>query len=120
MTKQEMFDKAYIGLRNQGFERCMSSSDPLLGPYCSYSRADRPDMHCAWGHIDPSIGEDEGRGVETLWCEHIGVAGDLSMEDGTLMFAKELQKVHDKSEEPKFMEIRLRNLAAKHQLTVPE
>lgn len=117
MTKQEMFDKAFIGLHSQGFRQAIN------GLTCSYLCPD--GRRCAWGWVDPegTVGAD-GRarpgGIWSLLNGGYGIAAKLDAgPGGTLEFAEELQGVHDRSSSPEDMQRSLVKFAEKHQLTVP-
>lgn len=126
LTIQEMFDRAWNGLKAQGFQRAY-----LLGAGCSYF--DDSGRRCAWGHVDP-----EGTrfamnaSVNTLKLRGIGLAVQLegldpkgdgcfdALAGSPLAFASDLQNAHDQAEEPMLMERNLRGLAERYRLTVPE
>lgn len=111
MNRQEMFTKAVVGLRSQGWLRSMSAN----GNYCVYQSND--GRRCAWGHVDPCL-TFEQTGVMGLCDDRIGVAADMSVED--LTFAEKMQEAHDSSLSPSIMEMRFKNLAVKFALTFPE
>ena len=110
MTNQEMFDKAWNGLKSQGFERCMSRIKR-----CVYS--DSNGKHCAWGWIDKSL-TDEIYCVEDLFQLGVGVAATLSASQ--LDFVVRLQICHDNAFNAEEMQENLRNLAKEFYLIVPE
>lgn len=115
LTRQEMFDRAFIGLRSQGFQRCVDDTAT-----CVYHG--RNGTHCAWGWVDPdgTPHGNSGGGVLTLRVAHRGLAARLSEDD--LEFAVDLQSVHDSgwARSTVQMEPRLRDFASKYNLTVPE
>lgn len=110
LTKQEMFNRAYIGLASQGFKQCIDA----LGS-CLYD--DGLGHHCAWGWVDTSLGPLQRGGVDGLCSARIGVAQSLRGSD--IDFARELQHCHDCSRYPASMKSRLLVLANKWWLTVP-
>ena len=110
MTNQEMFDKAWNGLKSQRFKRCIGD-----GGQCVYN--DGNGRHCAWGWVDESLG-DENCYVEDLARNGIGIAGTLSASQ--LDFVVRLQICHDNAYDEFDMQNRLRNLAKEFYLIVPE
>lgn len=113
MTIQEMFNKAYLGLASQGFQRCISEDGR-----CVYSSNDAT-MHCAWGWVDPSLGPEVTGSVKSLRDNSMmGVAATLSESD--LIFALELQNAHDSAADSKYMRTRLGVVARNYNLTIPE
>jgi hypothetical protein len=110
MTKQEMFDRAWKGLKSQGFKRCMK---PESGRACVY--ADGKGNHCAWGWVDPE-GTVDKNGVPfnggiaeirhrsgTLAAEMFGDE-DMNNPSALYAFAEQLQRCHDLSKNEKDME----------------
>lgn len=122
MDKQEMFNRAWNGLKSQGFEQSMRIYKGVAyggepgGLRCAY--AGDNGMRCAWGWVDLSLDEKITGGVFTLHRKQIGLAADLSSQD--LEFASNLQAIHDESLIPSTMEKSLRDLASQHGLTIPE
>jgi len=120
LTKQEMFELAWNGLRAQGWKLSLDSDGS-----CRYKSPD--GYRCAWGHVDPEgtdHPEAEGKGVLGLAGDNIGIAAKLNPFD--LSFASRLQAAHDDAG-PRSglaarpdMEANLRALAAEHGLEVPE
>lgn len=109
LTMQEMFNRAVIGLRSQGFEKCGDDSG------CMYS--DGEGKRCAWGWVDTSLGQDVVGGVDCLRSGGVGLASTLSADEMT--FARALQDAHDTSRDC-FMEEDLRGLGSRFGLTFPE
>ena len=109
-SRQEMFDRAFRGLRGQGFEMCGSRVS------CLYEDPST-DRRCAWGHVDTTLHERDWGSVNHLHSEGIGVAAQLGVDD--LSFAQQLQRCHDGSRNPAEMESLLRDLASRYGLTVP-
>jgi hypothetical protein len=89
ITKQEMFNRAVLGLASQGWKQCIVLGTTTAWT-CSYS--DDKGKRCAWGWVDPTIDFFEGD-VRKLREECKGIAADLN--DSDLEFALALQKVHD-------------------------
>jgi hypothetical protein len=126
MTKQEMFDRAWNGLKGQGFTQCHSDRIPALKgrmdvPGCLYD--DGEGHRCAWGWVDPdgtslaTRGEYLSGGVDRLQRKGIGLAAHLSLKD--LSFAQALQAAHDNCYTPEDTEQALRRVAKEWGLTVP-
>lgn len=120
LTKQEMFARAWNGLRAQGWK-------PSIDQFgnCQYNGDD--GYRCAWGHVDPegtSDPETEGVNWWSLWERKIGLAAGITVE--LQPFVEQLQAAHDDTvmTTPSFnrpdMEANLRDLAAEHGLEVPE
>lgn len=110
-SRQEMFDRAFRGLRAQGFERCATPEgclyqDPSTG------------RRCAWGHVDTSLTEADRGPVGHLREEKIGLAARIPWND--LDFATALQRAHDNALGPGTMETMLRGVAMRFDLTVPD
>lgn len=113
LTIQEMFDRAVIGLRSQGFERCAD----VYGQCCY---ADGKGRHCAWGWVDTELTNEIG-GIGTLSNFGKGLAKDLTHEE--VAFVGALQCAHDGSSpllRETGMEPRLRALAEQYGLDYPE
>ena len=120
LTKQEMFDRAYIGLASQGFEQCTTS----LGT-CIYTSNDG-SKHCAWGWVDPAAWAltavsvpSFGASLDSLISARIGIAADL-YENGLYTLASALQGAHDSANSADDMKVKFRQLAQDFNLTIPE
>lgn len=111
LTRQEMFDRAVIGLRSQGFTRCLHARGG-----CAY--ADGAGRHCAWGWVDTELPYDQALFVAALARDKIGLAATLDHTD--LEFVVGLQVCHDAGIMPDSMERRLRALAITYDLIFPE
>lgn len=120
ISKQEMFDRAWNGLKAQGW-RVSYKKD--VG--CVYKMQDgNKVLRCAWGHVDPEGTEhcESSASVETLRNLSIGLAGFLDY--GQLDFACALQQAHDRhrpsgSKVSRTMAEDFRRLAAFEGLTIP-
>lgn len=112
---QEMFNKAYLGLKSQGFERCMEDNSLFA---CSYSNNGK---HCAWGWVDTSIDDEMARlnrgTVASLIEDGIGLASELTPYEAE--FAYKLQCAHDQGTSPDEMITRLAKVAYTYSLTIP-
>lgn len=113
MNIQEMFNRAVIGLRSQGFERCRTPDEGG----CAYSNSDGT-KHCAWGWVDSTLGPEVESYIDNLAERRIGVAGDLNLRE--LDFARQLQQAHDDSKTPDSMQQSLRGVARIWSLQFPE
>lgn len=125
-SRQEMFNRAWNGLKGQGWQQAME--DLGNGSFaCLYTTKDK--KHCAWGWVDR---EADGRGtVYTLAEAGVGIAGQMLKAAGVplaryvpdLVFAKKLQEAHDQCgqrQTPAELEGIFRAFAAHHGLTIPE
>ena len=127
LTYQQMFDRAFIGLRSQNFVPSYTSTDG-----CLYNGPN--NTHCAWGWVvkDTGVNVYEGGSASANPCGLL-----ITSEDNT--FANDLQAAHDYAAHPAVrhswlkkpvgqkynykyqeMESNLRKFAAYHGLTVPE
>jgi hypothetical protein len=117
MTNQELFNKAYLGLKGQGFQKSV-----LVGyqDRCMYRGPNR--LKCAAGHIftDKQLeqytalkGEPyEGRSASII-AKIVGMKVDR-------VFLDSLQNCHDLAYGAKSMKLGLTRLAEVNGLTVPE
>lgn len=112
MNRQEMFTRAVLGLRSQGWARCM---DKRGG--CSYDDGD--GKRCAWGHVDPSLSGADFRNVSDLFHLKVGVASTINSALD-LAFAAQLQTTHDVNPIPSNMESEFRCIAQINNLIFPE
>ena len=140
LTKQEMFDRAWNGLKAQNWERSVTSAPNGQMNSCNYltRKADGAVIRCAWGHVDPegTAAADENpdtanKSVKILHQRGVGLAAELTPDD-TLPFACALQYCHD---DPTYflvdpiislpptdeerVELSMRVLAKSHELTIP-
>ena len=128
MTKQEMFDRAWRGLKVQGFARAVRMTtveertlpNGRLEPeaeICCY--LDSNGNRCAWGHVDPEgTATNPAMTVTDLRVHRIGIAASLT-DDG-VEFARELQRAHDAPYSAIGVERDMRQVAEKHGLTIPD
>lgn len=113
MTKQEIFTKAYLGLKGQGFAKAYSESRQG----CQYRAPD--GLRCAIGHVLPDelyvemFDEKFLSGSELK--QYVSIFDEVPDE-----FLDDLQGIHDNSYSAESMEHRLLQFADKHSLTVPE
>lgn len=112
MTRQEIFDKVWAGLKGQGFERSITEEG-----ICVYRGPN--GTKCAAGHVlpdeeyDPEY--DEGGGC------HVGIIPWFAnnFHDSEYSFLVTLQRIHDKPYlEASVLERKLRNFAAEQGLTI--
>lgn len=112
---QQAFDKAYLGLKAQGFERSHENE------VCLYRGPD--GKKCALGHLIPDDQyrhDMEGRGVGWI-LRNFPEALPLELHnDRTMRDLRRLQQCHDLSGSPEAMKARLHQYAEVHGLTVPE
>lgn len=109
-SRQEMFNRAYLGLKSQGFNQCM------IDGTCVYNGPN--GQHCAWGWVDTVPDRHNGVSVGTLAFRGIGLAARLSLDD--LNWADKLQACHDQAFDARAVKVRLETFAAKCDLTIPE
>lgn len=118
MNTQEVFDKAYLGLKSQGFRKSANHNNK-----CFYRGP--AGLKCAIGHCIP----DKAYCVD--WDSKNGtLASDIQAElkemDYDLFsevsgdFLDNLQAVHDNSNSPEDMKRRLQDFAKTCGLTVPK
>lgn len=108
-SRQEMFDRAWRGLKSQGWKRAVDH----LG--CVYSTPD--GRRCAWGWVDPDGTSGALGSVRALYENRVGLAGLLRGED--VLFANWLQSVHDLAVDETLQQA-MRSFAAKHGLSIPD
>src|ERR1700690_1533902 len=104
MTNEEVFRVVYTGLRKQGFERSLDSR----GDYCMYRGLN--GKKCAVGMLIPDDRYDsrfEKRSYLSLRTEPGGVGFDVK----DVEFLNILQAIHDTSDEPGRMRMRLLDVA---------
>lgn len=107
-ANQKAFNKAYRGLKKQGFEQSLNED----GETCMYRGID--GRRCAAGWIIPD--SKYHKGMEF----HVVAALDTSLFGGADEgFVEELQSAHDISDCPSDMRKRLVSLADRRGLTVP-
>lgn len=114
LSRQEMFNLAFIGLRNQEWKPAYQSGS------CRYLTND--GCRCAYGHVDTSLTDEAGSASENARDNSILAVDDYE-------FANSLQAVHDQAAiifahrdryYEQNMEGDLRKFAAYHNLTIPE
>ncbi len=118
MTKQELFNLAYLGLAAQGFRK---SVNPVANR-CQY-RAPNGDR-CAIGHCIPDekyLPEMEVSDKYLGWGAFRVLVHAYGPNVGSLAgLARDLQSAHDFSASPENMTYNLCAVAASYGLTVPE
>lgn len=118
MTMQEIFDKAYLGLKGQGFIKSVAD-DRVATMWentvdCRYRGAF--DCRCAAGHILPDSSYDsgfEGSNVYGVDYFNTNFSGDV------IIFIRELQSSHDSATSPEDMRDKLEEYAKDYDLVVP-
>lgn len=118
MNKQEIFTKAYIGLRDQGFERSVTV-DEHGDETCAY-RGDN-GLKCAIGHCIPD--ERYKPELEGDTPNHnpklLGKALGFSLTPEDALWLTDLQRCHDSACSGSGVQRYLRRFAEKHGLEVP-
>jgi hypothetical protein len=112
MNKQEAFNKIYLGLKSQGFEK--SFNETIYR--CQYRGPN--GLKCAVGHLIPDDKYHES--LEKLNPYDLIKVSiiDFPMLDSD--FLVELQSIHDISKSPEKLELELRQVAVEFDLTIPE
>lgn len=108
MTRQEAFDKAWLGLKSQGWGK--ASIVERKGERCVYLTED--GKRCAFGWC---LTEEQARtaaGSAYTVCFNQRIPYDE--------FYTDLQRAHDQSSGPENMQAKLRGVADRYNLTVPE
>lgn len=111
LTRQEIFDKAWTGLKSQGFVK--SQSESASG--CAY-RGDY-GLRCAVGWCIPDNAYSAK--FEGVAAEDVDIRKAAGIDGRDATFAAILQKQHDQSKDPSDMEELLRNFARVNKLTIP-
>jgi hypothetical protein len=109
LSKQEMFNRAFLGLRSQNFEKCTDRNGQ-----CVYYWKGK---HCAWGWVDQSLSNEFGS-VTDLREHGVGEAANLDFEN--LGFAIRLQQCHDGAFNSEAMKDNLLHFAETQGLEVPK
>lgn len=128
-SKQEAFNIAYAGLRDQKFRKSYSKKHSI----CMYRQSGRSNAKCALGHIIPDEvyhGDMEENGAEDLFhmfrkdMEKIFDESLMPTEDDEnydfVTFLGNLQECHDESYTAAAMKQRLAEFAKDNRLTIPE
>ena len=121
-TRQEVFNRAYLGLASQGFQQSKSSCGPETSA-CMYRGAN--GRRCAIGWCIPDEKYDpnfEGKNVLENWKIVRAIGLDITDQQfgPDLQFARSLQVAHDAAKTSMDMRYRLDMVAKKYHLTVPE
>lgn len=107
---QSIFDKVYLGLKSQGFERSMRKNE-YGDRICAYRGED--GLKCAAGHLMPNTTfrkSMEGNDVSSI---------SFFRKLGFLTMVANLQRIHDESFLPEEMEANLLHFAKGNGLTIP-
>lgn len=119
-SRQEMFNRAWNGLKSQKWELSkQDTSDPDYDtsmPTCLYKHPTK-EQRCAWGWVDTSLNEKDVGTVRGLYHYRRGIAGQLTYED--VEWAQELQRTHDAASSSAAMVANLALFAQKYSLTIP-
>ena len=123
MTLQEIFNRAVEGLAAQGFEP--SRADDLHDAGCRYRGAG--GRKCAVGHLIDDrhyARRIEGKGVDWVEVQSALRRSGVTVNSESIHFLLDLQAAHDDpawmSSPADTMRDRLRAVATKHRLTLPE
>lgn len=125
LTRQELFDKVWRGLKAQGFEQ---STNAALCGYggCAYRGSD--GRRCSAGHaIDdehysPAF-EGEGISRDENGSNCVGAVGALvasGVNPIDFVLISDLQYAHDETLSPAEMESAVREVASFYGLTIPD
>lgn len=114
MTKQEIFDKAVIGLHSQNWQRCLDTSATVAN--CRYNGPN--NTHCAIGWVFPINSLFyEGCDAEVLLNEsHIPM---IPNTNNSARFYLSLQACHDNALNEHDMQERLCKFARCYKLRLP-
>lgn len=113
--KQEAFNKAYLGLKAQGFQKSRPPGTPETHGGCAYRG--EGGMKCALGHL---ITDQEYR--LSLEGKYARIAIKLlgwRLSGAEIDFLARLQRCHDYASDAQELEARLRHFASEEGLTVP-
>lgn len=114
-TRQEMFDRAWRGLKSQGWRQAIEVRDDGW-TVCKYLTDD--GLRCAWGWVDTDINPALTGTVGLLRRGGHGLAARLSDEDA--LFADDLQCAHDVAEDSGKIRSNLARLADRYGLSIPD
>jgi tRNA(Met) C34 N-acetyltransferase TmcA len=115
LTKQEIFNKAYAGLKAQGFQRAVRDAGPLA--ICQYRG--RNGLKCAIGHLIPDENYCptlEGKGAELLVVRE---AANIPL-DVPISFLVDLQTCHDAGSSPEAMKRSLTVFSHQYNLKIED
>ncbi len=114
--KQDYFNKAYTGLKNQGFKRCMGRIGKCSDEVCLYRSG---DLKCAVGHIIPdTFYTEDFEGKDASSVMSMLLEGSPDFEGAK--FLTGLQSCHDRSYDERSMEANLQFFANRYGLEVPK
>jgi hypothetical protein len=108
MTRQEIFDKIYLGMKSQGFRQCTD------GYECRY-RNKRKKLRCTAGWLIPDS-DYNARKMEGFLIKELDFFKDMEHID----FIEEIQEIHDESMMIEEMRYRLQQLGLRHELEIPD
>jgi hypothetical protein len=111
LTRQQIFDRAWEGLKLQNFEQCTNSSG-----ICQFSN--EAGRRCAIGWVNPQL-TNESDNFRTIWHSDIGHFKSLVDYDD-LGLLEVLRQAHDGSSSPAEMRENMVQLAAKYKFTIPD
>lgn len=117
MTRQEIFNKAYRGLKNQGFKQSVNSKGN-----CLYWNKET-GLKCAIGHCIPENLYDyelESSSLGDFPLYGINLYDDRNAIEDDDIFINDLISCHDDNILPEKMENSLLSFASKYNLRIPE
>lgn len=112
-SRQEMFDRAWRGLKAQGWRRAVNAATGK----CAYLASD--GCRCAWGHVDPEGTAPVTGSVSVIGLRDTGIGLAARLSEADAHFAHSLQAAHDDTSSES-LEQAMRAFAAKRKLTIPE
>jgi len=113
MKNQEIFDKAYLGLKSQGFIRSVSS-----GISCVYRGPE--GRKCAVGWLIPDEKYDPKFDTEIWGFQRIFKEIRISISQQQDFLIEELRFCHDSSRQPETMRNKLHTIAKDFNLKIPQ
>jgi hypothetical protein len=114
MTKQEMFNRAYIGVVQQGGRAVNESND------CVYYR-ESDGARCGWGHVLTKLQAKECPPGSLGFSDNVrDYCRGLSYTQDEMAFGSELQYAHDGAKTLDMFKERMAMLAQNFNLTIPE
>ena len=114
MTKQEIFDKAVIGLHSQNWQRCI---DPNIVSFTSCVYNGPNNTHCAIGWVFAIDSFSEGSDAAALFIES---CLPPIPNTNSVKFYLNLQACHDTALDESEMQLKLRNFARRYKLLLPQ
>jgi len=114
MNKQQIFDKAYLGLKSQGFKQSRRRVSSQIRTLCSYRGGE--GRKCAVGWLIPDSIYKPSFELMSL----SKLMRKLGVSDSLDSFVYSLRLAHDQSHFPEDMSEELVAIAKKHNLKIPQ